>query len=161
MKKIELAALMFLLGIMLASVFYVKSCKKKQATVIRQIDSNIVFDHSNDKLEQAYFFAKEENEALKHRLSDAERQYKGKEYIYVKGDTQIKYDTMFFDCCEQIEFANQIILKQDTTNQLNEKMLDACRSQVLNLRKQVEYNRDTLFCPDYKHLVWRMYWKRK
>ena len=46
------------------------------------------------------------------------------------------------ECSEVVEQANQIILSQDTLIRVQSRSLDACSSQVVNLRNQVELNKE-------------------
>lgn len=69
------------------------------------------------------------------------------------------------DCCFQIQFANELIMSQDSLTQIYGLALSECLNHKVELSHQAETFKimaDVAVKENnsYKHIVWRLYWKK-
>ena len=107
-------------------------------TVVSSIvDTNAIHDRIDDYYANKIIKYEDTIEGLKGSLKASKIVYKTK-IVQVWADSVVTTE----ECSEVVNQANQIILSQDTLIGVQARGLDACQSQVINLRKQVDLNKE-------------------
>ncbi len=110
---------------------------KDKPIVINEVaDSNAIYDHIEAQYSNKIIQLYDSIEYLNKNVKTAKTIYKTK-IVQVWADSVVTTE----ECSEVVNQANQIILSQDTLIGVQARGLDACSSQVTNLRKQVELNK--------------------
>ena len=110
---------------------------KDRPIVINEVaDSNAIYDHLESEYSNQIIKLYDSIEYLNKHVKTAKTIYKTK-IVEVWADSVVTTN----ECSEVVEQANAIILSQDTLIRVQGRSLDACSSQVVNLRNQVELNK--------------------
>jgi hypothetical protein len=110
---------------------------KDRPIVINEVaDSNAIYDHLEAEYSNQIVKLYDSIEFLNKHVKTAKTIYKTK-IVQVWSDSVVTTN----ECSEVVEQANAIILSQDTLIKVQGRSLDACSSQVVNLRNQVELNK--------------------
>ena len=110
---------------------------KDRPIVINEVaDSNAIYDHLESEYSSQIIKLYDSIEYLNKHVKTAKTIYKTK-IVQVWADSVVTTN----ECSEVVEQANAIILSQDTLIRVQGRSLDACSSQVVNLRNQVELNK--------------------
>ena len=110
---------------------------KDKPIVINEVaDSNAIYDHIESEYTTKIIKLYDSIEFLNTHVKTAKTIYKTK-IVQVWADSVVTTE----ECSEVVDQANQIILSQDTLIGIQARGLDACSSQVGNLRNQVELNK--------------------
>ena len=110
---------------------------KDKPIVINEVaDSNAIYDVLDDEYQAKIIKLYDSIEYLNTHVKTAKTIYKTK-IVQVWSDSVVTTE----ECSEVVNQANQIILSQDTLIQVQSRSLDACSSQVGNLRNQVVLNK--------------------
>jgi hypothetical protein len=129
-----------ILAVGLFLVVFRCGCKpeyKDKPLVIEIADSNAMYDQLENQYSNQMLKLYDSIEYLNKHVKTAKTIYKTK-IVQVWADSVISTD----ECSDIINQANIIILGQDSLIGIQVRSLDACSSQVTNLRKQVEHNID-------------------
>ena len=110
---------------------------EKKVVVNEIADTNAIHDRIHDYYANKILRYEDTIEGLKGSLKTKKTIYKT-EIVQVWADSVVTTE----ECSEVVNQANQIILSQDTLINIQSRGLDACNSQVINLRGQVKYNQD-------------------
>lgn len=110
---------------------------KYKPIVINEVaDSNAIYDHIDNEYSSKMIVLYDSIEKLNKGLKTDKIIYKTK-IVQVWADSVVTTE----ECTEVIDQANQIILSQDTLIGVQARGLDACQSQINNLRNQVNLNK--------------------
>jgi len=110
---------------------------KDRPIVINEVaDSNAIYDHLESEYSNQIIKLYDSIEYLNKHVKTAKTIYKTK-IVQVWSDSVVTTN----ECSEVVDQANAIILSQDTLIRVQGRSLDACSSQVVNLRNQVELNK--------------------
>lgn len=110
---------------------------KDKPIVINEVsDSNAIYDHLESEYSNKIIKLYDSIEFLNKHVKTAKTIYKTK-IVQVWSDSVVTTE----ECSEVVNQANQIILSQDTLIGVQSRSLDACSSQVNNLRNQVVLNK--------------------
>lgn len=114
-------------------------CKNEPAKVITKeiIDSNLFYDEIEVMWQSKQLALYDSIEILNKRLKTPKTIFKTKYYEILKDTTLVDSN-----CLTTLYYANETINQQDSLLNLQSRGLDACSSQVNNLRKQVDHNQD-------------------
>lgn len=111
---------------------------KDKPIVINEVaDSNAIYDVLDDEYQAKIIKLYDSIEYLNKNVKTAKTIYKTK-IVQVWSDSVVTTE----ECSEVVNQANQIILSQDTLIGVQARGLDACQSQVVNLRNQVDLNKE-------------------
>ena len=110
--------------------------KDKQIVINEVADSNVIYDHIEAEYSNKIIKLYDSIEYLNNHVKTAKTIYKTK-IVQVWSDSVVTTE----ECSEVVDQANQIILSQDTLIGIQARGLDACSSQVGNLRNQVLLNK--------------------
>ena len=99
------------------------------------LDSNIAYDELEAVYQTKTLILYDSIEILNKRL-------KSTKTIFITKYRQILKDSLITDsnCLVTLYYANETINQQDSIINLQSRSLDACGSQIINLRNQVEWN---------------------
>jgi hypothetical protein len=110
---------------------------KDKPIVINEVsDSNAIYDHIQSEYSNKIIKLYDSIEFLNKNVKTAKTIYKTK-IVQVWADSVVTTE----ECSEVVNQANQIILSQDTLIGIQARGLDACSSQVGNLRNQLNLNK--------------------
>jgi len=126
------------LAIGLFLVVFRYGCKpeyKDKPLVIKIVDSNAMYDQLESQYSNQMLKLYDSIEYLNSHVKTAKTIYKTK-IVQAWNDSVVTID----ECTEIVNQANYIITEQDSLIGIHVRSLDACGSQVDNLRKQVSYN---------------------
>jgi hypothetical protein len=114
-------------------------CKKETPVkeIIEIADSNTYYDVLDDEYQAKTIILYDSIEKLNKGLKSSKIVYRNK-IVQVWSDSMVTTD----ECGEVVNQANYIISSQDSLLGIQVRSLDACESQVLNLRKQVTHNQN-------------------
>lgn len=130
-----------ILAIGLFLIVFKYGCKseyKDKPIVINEVaDSNAIYDVLDDEYQAKIIELYDSIEYLNTHVKTAKTIYKTK-IVQVWSDSVVTTE----ECSEVVNQANQIILSQDTLIGVQARGLDACESQVNNLRNQVDLNKE-------------------
>lgn len=121
-------------------VFKCNNPQKKYVVDNRERDSlrriNIKFDSIQDHYATILLKQDDSIQRLNERLKTSKT-------IFITKYKQILKDSLITDsnCLITLYYANSTIVQQDSIIQLQDRSIDACSSQVINLREQVEVNK--------------------
>jgi len=128
------------LAIGLFCVVFRYGCKpeyKDKPLVVEIADSNAMYDQLESQYSSQMLKLYDSIEYLNKHVKTAKTVYKTK-IVQAWSDSVVTID----ECSEIVNQANYIIMEQDSLIGIHVRSLDACSSQVTNLRKQVEHNID-------------------
>lgn len=109
---------------------------EKKVVVNEIADTNAIHDRIDDYYASKILRYEDTIEYLNTHVKTAKTIYKTK-IVQVWSDSVVTTE----ECSEVVNQANQIILSQDTLIGVQARGLDACESQVNNLRNQVNLNK--------------------
>lgn len=109
---------------------------EKKVVVNEIADTNAIHDRIHDYYANKILRYEDTIEYLNTHVKTAKTIYKTK-IVQVWADSVVTTE----ECSEVVNQANQIILSQDTLIGVQARGLDACESQVNNLRNQVNLNK--------------------
>jgi hypothetical protein len=109
---------------------------EKKVVISPIVDSNAIYDHIEAEYSNKIIKLYDSIEYLNNHVKTAKTVYKTK-IVQVWSDSVVTTE----ECSEVINQANEIILSQDTLIGVQSRGLDACQSQVNNLRSQVQLNK--------------------
>ena len=109
---------------------------EKKVVVNEIADTNAIHDRIDDYYASKILRYEDTIEYLNTHVKTAKTIYKTK-IVQVWADSVVTTE----ECSEAVNQANQIILSQDTLIGVQARGLDACESQVNNLRNQVNLNK--------------------
>lgn len=151
----------YTLNLILAMGLFVmafRSCKEpKQEVKIVKDDTTInQLNQDYEDLQRMYFNASETHESEIKRFKALKSSIV---YKYIPKE-KIIHDTLL-ECCDLIEPANQLIIYSDSLNITLENALISCNGNVEDLKRQLKFNVAYKEIGQYKHLVWKLYFKKK
>jgi hypothetical protein len=135
-KLIVIAVCLSLFGINWVCNKQSKNVVSETPTIIIHSDSNAIYDHLEAEYSNQIIKLYDSIEYLNSHVKTAKTIYKTK-IVQVWSDSVVTTN----ECSEVVEQANAIILSQDTLIRIQSRSLDACSSQVVNLRNQVTLNK--------------------
>jgi hypothetical protein len=150
----------YLLNIILSIALLVLTFKlsKQPKEVIKLVKDETTINQLNkdyEDLEMMYF-----NESEKHE-SEIKRFKALKSSVVYKYIHQEKiiHDTLI-ECCQALQTADQIIVYSDSLNITLEKALNSCTGNLTDTKRQLQFNK-AFNGEIYKHLIWKIYLKKK
>jgi hypothetical protein len=128
------------LAIGLFCVVFKYECKpeyKDKPFVIDIVDSNAIYDQIDSEDGGKIIILYDSIEILNKRLKTVKTVFKYKYQEILKDTTLVDSN-----CLITLDYANETINQMDSLINIQSRGLDACNSQVINLRGQVKYNQD-------------------
>lgn len=110
--------------------------KDKPILINEVADSNTYYDDLDNDYSSKIIILYDSIEKLNKGLKTAKIVYKTK-IVQVWSDSVVTTE----ECTEVVNQANEIISSQDSLINIQSRSLDACSSQVVNLRNQVDLNK--------------------
>lgn len=135
------------LAIGLFLVVFKYGCKPKYIDtplVVDIVDSNAIYDHIDSEYGGKIIILYDSIDNLNKRLKSTRAKFK-ENYgaIIVKVGKNLENNEPIgidSNCLITLDYANETINQQDSIIEIQSRGLDACNSQVVNLRNQVEWN---------------------
>lgn len=127
------------LAIGLFLVVFKYGCKpeyKDKPIVINEVaDSNAIYDNLDSEYSHKILFLYDSIDNLNKRLKTSKTIFRTK-YKEITTDSLITDS----NCLITLDYANETINQMDSLIEIQSRGLDACNSQVINLRNQVDWN---------------------
>ena len=126
------------LAIGLFCVVFKYECKpeyKDKPFVIDIVDSNAIYDQIDSEDGGKIIILYDSIEILNKRLKTVKTVFKYKYQEILKDTTLVDSN-----CLITLDYANETINQMDSLIEIQSRGLDACNSQVINLRNQVDWN---------------------